>query len=95
VGRTDPAVVGLCRRPVWAAVGAVVLWWAPLQHVPSGANRELHEHGWTVLAANSFFDLLAAFLVGVAVLLTLRRHRTNEGRVRVQASPAASTAAPT
>lgn len=81
--------------PVWAAVGAVVLWWAPLQHVPSGANRELHEHGWTLLAANSFFVLLAAFLVGVAVLLTFRRPCTTGGRVRAPASPAASTAAPT
>lgn len=79
----------------WAAAGAIVLWWAPLQHVPSGGGRELREHGWTLLAANSFFVLLMAFLVGVAVLLTLRRARDRHGRIRVPASPAASTAAPT
>ena len=81
--------------PIWAVAGAVVLWWAPLQHVPSGDNRELHEHGWTVLAADSFSILLVAFLVGVAVLLTLRRSRTTGTGVRDPGSPAASTAAST
>jgi len=61
--------------PLWAAAAAVVLWWAPLQHVPSGGTRELHEHRWTLLAANSFFVLLVAFLAGVAVLLVIRRGR--------------------
>ena len=37
--------------PLWAAAAALVLRWAPLQRVPSGGTRELHEHGWTLLAA--------------------------------------------
>ncbi|HEY4928655.1 MAG TPA: glycosyltransferase 87 family protein [Acidimicrobiales bacterium] len=79
--------------PVWAAAAALVLWWAPLQHVPSGDNRELHEHGWTLLAGSSFFVLLMAFLVGVTVLLAVRRGRRVDGPVRGPASPTASTAA--
>jgi len=59
--------------PAWAAGAAGILVWAPVLHVPSGGTRELHEHGWTLLAANSFFGLLVVFLVGVAVLLGVRR----------------------
>ena len=79
--------------PLWAVAAAAVLWWAPLQHVPSGDNRELHERGWTLLAGSSFFVLMVAFLAGVAVLLAVRRARGATGPVRVAASPAASTAA--
>ncbi|HEY5110303.1 MAG TPA: glycosyltransferase 87 family protein [Acidimicrobiales bacterium] len=84
--------------PLWAAAAALVLWRAPLQHVPSGGTRELHEHGWTLLAANSFFGLLMAFLVGVAVLLAARRARGARGTggpVRGPASPNARTATTT
>jgi len=84
--------------PLWAAVVAAVLWWAPLQHVPSGGTRELHEHGWTLVAANSFFALLVAFLAGVAVLLIVRRGRS-AGPIRVPVreppSPNARTATTT
>ena len=80
---------------LWAVAGAVVLWWAPLQYVPSGGNREILEHGWTLLAGNSFFALLAAFLIGVAVLLGCRRARDAAGRVRDPSSPVSSTAATT
>jgi len=81
--------------PVWAAAATVVLWWAPLQHVSSGSNRELHEHGWTTLAANSFFALLVAFLVGVAAMLAVRRVQGPTRRVTEPPSPAASTAGTT
>jgi alpha-1,2-mannosyltransferase len=81
--------------PLWAAAAAVVLWRAPLQHVASGGTRELHERGWTLLAANSFFGLMVAFLVGVAVLLTVRHRRRVDRPVRGLASPTASTAAAT
>ena len=84
--------------PLWATAAAVVLWWAPLQHVPSGGTRELHEHGWTLLAANSFFVLLVAFLVGVAVLLVVRRGRParpTRAPVREPASPSARSATTT
>ena len=83
--------------PLWAASAAAVLWWAPLQHVASGGNAELHEQGWTLLAANSFFGLLVAFLVGVAVLLVVRRvrPRTVGTPFKGQASPNVRTATPT
>jgi alpha-1,2-mannosyltransferase len=80
------------RGPAWAAAAAIVLWWAPLQHVPSGGTIDLHEHGWTLLAGDSFFALLVAFMVGVALLLGVRRERVRGGQVRASAYPAASTA---
>jgi len=58
--------------PLWALGAAIVLVWAPVLHVPSGGTNELHEHGWQLLAGNSFFGLLFAFLVGTAVLLAVR-----------------------
>ncbi len=81
--------------PVWAAAAAAVLVWAPLLHVPSGGVNELHEHGWQLLAGNSFFALLAAFLVGVAVLLAVRRRAGRGPSVSGPPSPATSTAAAT
>jgi len=83
--------------PLWAAVAAAVLWWAPLQHVASGGNAELHEHGWTLLAANSFFGLLVGFLVGVTALLIVRRSRAPKTvtPVRGQVSPSVTAATTT
>jgi alpha-1,2-mannosyltransferase len=75
----------------WAAAGALVLWRAPLEHVPSGGTHELHEHGWTLLAGSSSFALLVAYLVGVAVLLAVRRSRGDVRRIRGRSTPASST----
>jgi alpha-1,2-mannosyltransferase len=81
---------------VWAVAAGVVLWRAPLQHVPSGGTDELHEHGWTLLAGNSFFGLLVAFLVGVAVLLVVRRRSgRRDGGLSSPTSPVSSAAATT
>jgi alpha-1,2-mannosyltransferase len=80
---------------VWAAAAGAVLWWAPLQHVSSGGTAELHEHGWTLLAGNSFFGLLVAFLVGVAVLLVVRRPGRHDGGFSSPTSPASTAAAST
>ena len=79
--------------PLWAVAAAAVLWWAPLQHVPSGDNRELHEHGWTLLAGSSSFALMVAFLVGVAVLLAVRRRPGRDGAGQGGGFPSASAAA--
>ncbi len=82
--------------PIWAAGAAGILVWAPVLHVPSGGTRELHEHGWTLLAGNSLFGLLVAFLVGVAVLLTVRsRFRRRTAGISSPASRAPSAAAAT
>jgi len=98
-----PILVWLATAPdrpalgrVWAGAAAVVLWWAPLQGVPSGGTRELHEHGWTLFAGNSFTALLVAFLGGVTVLLAIRRRSARRaGSVSARESPAPSTAATT
>jgi alpha-1,2-mannosyltransferase len=84
--------------PLWAVAAAIVLWWAPLQHVPSGGTLELHEHGWTLVASNSFFALLVAFLAGVAVQLVIRRGRPARqpgAPFKEPASPKARTATTT
>lgn len=81
--------------PAWAAGAALVLWWAPLQGVPSGGTRELHEHGGTLVAADSSFLLLVGFLLGVTVLLAVRGRRQAAPPVSAGGSPAPSTAATT
>jgi alpha-1,2-mannosyltransferase len=64
--------------PVWAAAAAGILIWAPVLHVPSGGDNELHEHGWQLVAGNSFFSLLVGFLLGVTVLLAVRRRSAGD-----------------
>jgi len=85
------------RPPVgwlWAAGAGVALWKAPLQHVSDGKANELNEHGWTLLAGSSSFALLVAFMIGVAVLLTVRRRTaTRTGTVSRQPDPASNAAA--
>ena len=81
---------------VWAVAAGLVLWRAPLQRVPSGGTNELHEHGWTLLEGNSFFALLVLFLVGVTVLLLVRRRSgTPDRRISSAASPTSTAAATT
>jgi alpha-1,2-mannosyltransferase len=81
---------------LWAAASGVVLWWAPLQRVPSHGTDELREHGWTLVAGNSSFALLVAFLAGVAVLLAVRRRsEQRDGPVSRYSDPASSAAAST
>lgn len=80
--------------PLWALGGAAVLVWAPLLRVPSGGDNELHEHGWQLLIGQSFFGLMVAFLVGVAVQLAVRRRRATRavsGPPRRAATAAAAT----
>ncbi len=91
-----PIVLWLALAPdrpaggwAWALASAVVLWWAPLEHVPTAGTSELHEHGWTLLAGNSFFLLSVAFLVGVAVLLAGRRWR-RDGSISAAGHPVAT-----
>jgi alpha-1,2-mannosyltransferase len=80
--------------PVWAALAAGILVWAPLLRVPSGGDNELHEHGWQLVIGQSFFGLMALFLVGVAVQLAVRRRRAGPG-VSGRPHPAATAAAAT
>ncbi len=59
--------------PVWAVAGAVLFYWAPIWKVPNGVDQELSEHGWQLLEGNAFFFAIVAFMVGVAVMLWMRR----------------------
>jgi alpha-1,2-mannosyltransferase len=58
---------------LWALAGVALSLWAPIWKVPHGSNVELKEHGWQLLEGNSFFLAMVVFMVGVAVLLTMRR----------------------
>ncbi len=64
---------------IWALLGAALFWWAPIWSVPAGGNHELHEHGWQLLAGNSFFFAMVGFMVGVSVMLFRRRNGRSTG----------------
>ncbi|HEV3132287.1 MAG TPA: glycosyltransferase 87 family protein [Acidimicrobiales bacterium] len=64
---------------LWALAGAALFFWAPIWKVPHGSNVELTEHGWQLLEGNSFFLAMVVFMVGVAVLLTVRRPEPGPG----------------
>jgi alpha-1,2-mannosyltransferase len=82
--------------PLYAAAGALVLWWAPINHVPSAPGAQFTEHGWTLVAGDAFFALTVLFLVGIAVLLTVRRgRRRRTPGLSAPRSPTTSTAATT
>jgi alpha-1,2-mannosyltransferase len=92
-----PVLVWLAWAPdrpaggrLWAAAGAALFWWAPIWRVPNGGNVELSEHGWQLLAGNSFFLAIVVFLVGVAAMLLVRRRRP--GPARTAASPTGAVA---
>lgn len=59
--------------PIWAAAGAALFYWAPIWKVPNGGNKELAEHGWQLLEGSAFFVATVAFMVGVALMLWMRR----------------------
>jgi alpha-1,2-mannosyltransferase len=80
---------------LWALAGAALFLWAPIWKVPHGSNVELTEHGWQLLAGNSFFLAMVVFMVGVAVLLTVRRPQPGPGlAAHTGATPAMVTATP-
>jgi alpha-1,2-mannosyltransferase len=75
-----PAIVWLAfadDRPAHGpalAIGTAVLFWAaPIWWVPNRDLRELKLDTWQLLAGNSFFFALVAFLLGVSFLLVRRR----------------------
>jgi alpha-1,2-mannosyltransferase len=59
-------------RPI-AVATAVLFWAAPIWWVPDTHYRELHENWWQLVAGNSFFLAMCAFLIGVAAMLGSRR----------------------
>jgi alpha-1,2-mannosyltransferase len=57
----------------WAVAGAALFVWAPIWKVPDATAKELSEHGWQLLEGNAFFFATVIFMVGVAVMLWMRR----------------------
>lgn len=76
-----PVLAWLCLahdRPrggrLWALAGAILFWIAPVWTLPhGGSGQELGEHGWQLVVGNSYFLAMLLFLVGVAVMLLVRR----------------------
>ncbi len=63
---------------LWAVLAAWLFWKAPIWWAPHDQNRELHFHGTQYIVGDSFFLATAALLVGVALMLTLRRRSRGE-----------------
>lgn len=57
-------------RPRWgrsaAAFTTVLFWITPIWWVPNGGKGPLHEHGWQLIAGNSFFLCIVLLLVACA-----------------------------
>jgi alpha-1,2-mannosyltransferase len=70
---------GAPRFGTWIAAGVLALFWlpptwsVPTSWWPSADPIELHEHGWQLVAGNSFFLVTATFLVAIGLFLW-RRH---------------------
>jgi alpha-1,2-mannosyltransferase len=58
---------------IWAVLGAGLFFWAPIWGVPNGANRELSEHGKQLIEGNAYFFAAVLFMIGVALMLWMRR----------------------
>jgi len=103
-----PVVVWLALAPdrpafgrVWAALATLWFWYAPIWRVPYGVGRELHDTAAQLVIGNSYSIAMILFVVGMAVMLMLRRgrHRT-EGRLgtrgaRARAEPVTEISADT
>ena len=72
------------RLGVPLAIGTSVLFLiAPIWWVPYVGTSDLHLSAWQLVAGNSFFFALLAFLVGAAVLLVRRRAIPHSGGARL------------
>ena len=60
---------------LWAIATAVLFWQAPIWWVPTDNGTQFSLHGLNLFYGNSFFFATLLFLVGIAVMLTLR-HRS-------------------
>lgn len=79
-----------------AAFAAVMFWMAPVWFDPATPYAELHEHSLGLLASNAYFYLMVGFLLGVALLLTVRARRARRDGVDTTpvVAPSAAAAAP-
>jgi alpha-1,2-mannosyltransferase len=58
---------------LWAALVAGLFWYGAIWHVPHGSARELHDTVAQLIEGNSYTIAMVVFVIGVAVMLTLRR----------------------
>jgi alpha-1,2-mannosyltransferase len=58
--------------PLWGVGAAIVLWIGPTRFPSTHRTAELNEHGIALIEANAFFFLMLLFMIGVAVMLTVR-----------------------
>jgi len=77
-----PAVVWLALAPdrpafgrLWAGVAALFFWYGPIWRVPYGTGKELHDSFAQLIVGNSYTLAMVLFVVGIAVMLLLRRSR--------------------
>ncbi len=90
-----PVVVWLALAPdrpafgrVWAGVAALLFWYGPIWRVPYGSGRELHDSFAQLTVGNSYTIAMVLFVVGMAVMLLLRRSRLRRpGRTSSHQSP--------
>jgi hypothetical protein len=60
---------------LWAIATAVLFWQAPIWWVPQDNGTQFSLHGLNLFYGNSFFFATLLFLVGIAVMLTLRHRK--------------------
>jgi alpha-1,2-mannosyltransferase len=58
---------------LWAIATAVLFWQAPIWWVPQDNGTQFSLHGLNLFYGNSFFFATLLFVLGIAVMLTLRR----------------------
>jgi len=71
-------------RPAFGRISAAVVaawfWYGPIWRIPHGSGVELHDTFTQLLVGNSYTLSMLLFLVGMIVMLTLRR-RSDDQRV--------------
>jgi hypothetical protein len=61
----------------WALGGATLFYLAPMWLLAHGPPFDTHEHGWSLLASNSFTAAAIAMMVGISVHAWRRGRRAN------------------
>ena len=57
----------------WSVAAATLFFVAPMWLIPNSGKKDLHEHGWQLLAGSSFFFAALLFLAAMAYAVSRRR----------------------